>query len=468
MGQGTITGGGTDGLYTITQDFGTARRDNIKAQYEARIAALNAQLPALEAKRGDADTEIEEASAAEDAATRLYIEAMLVQAPEAIISPLRENMTKARRRVLFAEAEKRSIEVPIDAVKADIKSLQLQIAELMAGTVEQTLQAWCVDFTEDAPAGPVATIEIPGEPAAVLIAPGCRGAGASDGLLLARHCMTPSQAFFNAAILPGWQKFRPTYRIGTITALHTDTDTADVTLDDATSSAQGLDVNQASTLSDVPVEYMTCNSGAFEEGDRVVVQFTGQDWSQPKVIGFESNPKPCIWPCVYATAFYYLHIFECVDADLLAEISVTSGINVDYRFNRGAWESMQWIQTISASGGRLYQQWGDPSPGLFDRPVVYIGQNFYLSPTFDPEAAKVNGLSISPETTFAGGAPTIVELRIMKDGQVKMNCAFRWDPSNYVPAMTEVKAQGGIFIKAEGSIAIEPLEGYDLFIKTGD
>lgn len=474
MGQGTITGGGEDGSYTLALDYGRTRRDGLKAQYEARIAKLQEKLPELEAKRGSADAEIATARALEDSAIRLYIEAVRVEAPPAIIDPLFKNVNDARRRVLFAESAKLSIETPIEGVKAEIKGLQLQIDGLLSGEISETQQAWCVDLTEDG-AGPVGTIEVPGEPATVLICPGCRGPQQSDGYLLARQVMTPSQVFFNAAILPGWQKFKPTYRIGTITAVDMTADKASVNLEAATSSAQGLDVNQTTTLTNIPVVYMTCNAGAFDVGDRVVVEFVGQVWDGARVIGFASNPKSCQWPVVYARDFY-MHVFECTDLETLAEVAVTSGISVDYRLNRGGWQSMEFIQTISASGGRLFQQYGDPSPSLFDRPIVEIGYNIPLS-SGDPSAPKVNGLSFWPANTNDGGSETIVELRIMRAGKVKVNCAFRWTPQRLTPPFltptyTEVVAQGGIRPKAGGStvtvLEIRRLEGYDLFIKTGD
>ena len=46
---------------------------------------------------------------------------------------------------------------------------------------------------------------------------------------------------------------------------------------------------------------MTCNAKAFEVGDRCVVEFGGQDWASPRVIGFVDNPKPCtkVWVRFY-------------------------------------------------------------------------------------------------------------------------------------------------------------------------
>jgi len=92
-------------------------------------------------------------------------------------------------------------------------------------------------------------------------------------------------------MLPGWQKWKPTYRYGAITAL--DGDTADVSLDSALSSQQGLNVNQAGVLTGVDIEYMSCDGAAFDVGDEVLIQFSGQDWASPKVIGFKEEPKAC-------------------------------------------------------------------------------------------------------------------------------------------------------------------------------
>lgn len=191
------------------------------------------------------------------------------------------------------------IRMQADKVNGGLQALKLQRAELERtkanlSNVEtsETRQAWCADLTEDA-AGEVATIEVPGEPGTVLVAPGGRAPSAGDGALVARELMTPEQAFFNAAILPGWQKWMPTFRTGTITAINSDSDSADVSLDAATSSAQGLGVNQTSSLSGVPVDYMECNAAAFEVGDPCVVRFDGQSWDSPRVIGFPYYPKSC-------------------------------------------------------------------------------------------------------------------------------------------------------------------------------
>ncbi|KKK75011.1 hypothetical protein LCGC14_2878020, partial [marine sediment metagenome] len=60
-----------------------------------------------------------------------------------------------------------------------------------------------------------------------------------------------------------------------------------------TSSQQNIDVNQGTALVDVPIEYMTCNAAAFAVDDVVLVEFTNQDFTTPKVIGFKDHPQPC-------------------------------------------------------------------------------------------------------------------------------------------------------------------------------
>jgi hypothetical protein len=120
------------------------------------------------------------------------------------------------------------------------------------------LSAWCADLSEDL-TGTVGTIEVPGERGTVLIQPGHEG-GASynagrDGILAPSVSLSPAAVFYDLAMKPGWQKWKPTYRFGTITAL--DGDVCSVTLEGATNSETGLGVNQSNTINDCPIGYMT-------------------------------------------------------------------------------------------------------------------------------------------------------------------------------------------------------------------
>ncbi len=198
--------------------------------------------------------------------------------------------TEASVKAISARDQKRIV---LDTLKAELAAVQAEQTRLSQVLAPVRSAAWCVDLTETA-TGVVATVDIPDEGKLALIAPGAPAPVAADGALAAREAMKGHQVYWCAAALPGLQKWRPQYRRGTITALDTGADTADVTLDSTdTSSASSLTINQTPALSAVPVQYMTCNAQAFEVGDRCVVRFVNRDWAQPRVIGFESNPKSC-------------------------------------------------------------------------------------------------------------------------------------------------------------------------------
>lgn len=157
--------------------------------------------------------------------------------------------------------------------------------------------AWCVDLTPGL-TGEVGTIE-PGAELknGINIQPGADGeAGFSrerDGQLTKFMALGPFNAALNFALMPAIQKYKPTYRYGTLTGIDYGNNTCTVALDAVSSSQQSLNINQTGTLSNVPIEYMTCDAQAFTLDDKVVVKFENFDQSEPKVIGFQSNPKAC-------------------------------------------------------------------------------------------------------------------------------------------------------------------------------
>ena len=120
---------------------------------------------------------------------------------------------------------------------------------------DPTIGAWCVDLTEDL-SGVVGTVEVPGERGTVNIRPGFDDAAAfnedRDGQLQPVIASSPSAAFFNQALLPGWQKWKPTYRYGTIVAdsIDFDLNTCSVCLDSSYSSQFNLDINQGQGFSE--------------------------------------------------------------------------------------------------------------------------------------------------------------------------------------------------------------------------
>ena len=424
MGRGQIISGGTGGLYQVKLIYA------YRARVETKIADAQTQITALQTQEATLTTQI---NAETD-----------VKKKEALI---------IRR----------------SAVKLQILSRQKLVTYYQENMpADPTVAAYSMDLTENL-SGVVGTAEIPGEPTAVIIRPGYEGRAtylaARDGQLMPPIAGEPNQVLFNWMLLPGWQRHKPTYRVGTIAAgtIDRDAHTCSVCLLPAYSTQGSLPVNVSPALfdpclmgaydgwldfadrypdhplvtntdyseefeisdgqlaqlnsenvyvnsnyryqsdksgfrigeswdvmpapgsggdcedfaltkatrlaaagwpasrmgiaicytetgeghavlavrtsnrgvlildnrypgvmeigrlpyrflsfqlagndwgsfstflEDVPIEYMNCNAWAFAEDDRVVVQFTGQDWAQPKVIGFESDPQACelnIW-----------------------------------------------------------------------------------------------------------------------------------------------------------------------------
>ena len=178
----------------------------------------------------------------------------------------------------------------------DLKKIAQQQELSRLESVDETISvsAWCADYSENL-SGTVGTAEVPGQRTALLIRPGYNGraeyASDRDGILRPSQGSSKEAVAWNLAMRPGWQRWAPTYRGATITAI--DGSSCDITLDEATSTDQGLGVNPAESFEDVPIEYMDCNGDAFAVDDHVLVQFVGQDRTDPKVIGFWDHPVPC-------------------------------------------------------------------------------------------------------------------------------------------------------------------------------
>lgn len=298
-----IISGGPDGRYTIELDYGESLRTAALAATTSRLSQLDTQIAQVQVK-------LAEAEAAEN-----RLRAIIAQYANDIIAAASQPkpggtginslpIVTLQRSLGGLLAANQPIRDQLAALKFERANWRRKAAQWNTLPTTVQRQAWCVDYTIDIQAlAYAATCDIPGDPNLVLIAPGGRAWQSSDGEFRARELLSPAQAYFNAAIFPGWQKFKPTYRWGTVTAVNYDTNRASVSLFDQRSSAQRLSVNQASTLSNVVVSYMDCDAAVFEIGDRVVVEFQGQNWANPRVIGFVDNPKPCIdWPDVVITA----------------------------------------------------------------------------------------------------------------------------------------------------------------------
>lgn len=301
MGRAQIISGGPDGRYTIRVDVGEARRSQLVAAALQNVTQVTAALAEAQAQLDAADAETEAVRLQAEAAVQAYVDAVATHGPTSMQAG---DALLAYNKLATQLAQARSREFPLrvnrDQLRVTLQMAQARLSRWQSLVLSDTRPAWCADLTETA-AGTVGTIEINGESDLILIKPGAPPASGADGALLSRELMSPEQAYYNAGVLPGWQKYRPTYRRGTITAINRDTHRCTVVLADASSSAQRLGINQVGALSNVPITYMTCHSEAFDPGDQVVVQFEGQNQAAPRVIGFVQDPKECpgTWPPIH-------------------------------------------------------------------------------------------------------------------------------------------------------------------------
>ncbi len=289
MGKGRIITDHGEGHYTIELVEDRARADAARAIAVERVAALDTRINELEVDLAEAQAEVDSAADTLDQAIAAYQAEVQADGDSDI------DTTTPAVALQEAAAKRDAIAASIRALKVERLALQRRIDLIDALPPLRQQQAWCADYTEGL-SGEVATAEVPGEVQAIQVRPGYNGGAvydqARDGALQPALSGTPAGVFYNLAMMPGWQKWRPTYRVGTISAIDYAGDTCSVTLDTAESSQQGLNVNAKSSYDNVPIQYMSCDAAIFEDGDRVLVRFD-HDPDTPTVIGFESNPKLC-------------------------------------------------------------------------------------------------------------------------------------------------------------------------------
>lgn len=474
MGRAIIVSGGADGRYTITTDFGSTTRAAVLAGLQTNLDRLQIQLGQAIAAKNESDAKAEErrtqlASLANSHASSVSSGGGATSGDNAIATALEQVRTDWVLSSMLAGDARRKV----DAIRLDIAYIQQQLARWNSLQTSETRQAWCVDYTTNAAAGAsVATLDINGEGALTVIAPGCRAPATSDGQLRARQVQSPAQLFVNLAWLPAWQKWKPMYRWGTITALDKDANTASVSLAAATSSAQDLGINQSSSLANVPVTYMTCNASIFEVGDRVVVQFDGQSWGSPRVVGFLDNPRPCNWTCVYLQFATY-HFESMLPAQMNA--IATGVLEVDVRIDRGPWQVMaERFPSWTGPNLRSFEVYGDLHTPNTTNPGNELVAWIYVHNTTPGAPAGLGpnlwvGFRADYLVSFV--SRQVAEFRIRIAGNAVFNVAIAdtgighepWDNTG------QVKAPGGIDLKtlSTPSYPVTPLD-YTLVTESGE
>lgn len=183
----------------------------------------------------------------------------------------------------------------LNAKKAALLSEQ---ARLQAAPKSEEKQLWCADYSAGL-SGTVGTLETTA--ATPIILPGHPDNGGNQydynvhGILLPLYETGVASSLYAFGMEPGWRKWKPFYRTGTITSLVGNI--AQVTLDAEPAAANAdLETSQTSTLADVPIDYMGSTDGAvFEPDDHVVIQFHNKTWASRTIIGFVDHPRPPGW-----------------------------------------------------------------------------------------------------------------------------------------------------------------------------
>lgn len=263
--------------------------------YNTQLTVLNRELQVL--KDTEASEEDIAAKEAEIAAKRTQI-----QGKASEITAKEKEIATELGRAGKKQAEIDGKQEQLDFMGIEKLSLEKkieQVDELGYPTITSPQNIWCVDLSEEL-AGDIALLEVMTDVDEQLnIFPGFLGVVAptiaDHGTITSFYSLPVSDALRNFLMYPAIQKWKPSFRYGTLGVVDYGSNTCTVYLDFNRSRIQDLGVNQAETLTAVPIEYMQCKAGAFEEGDKVVVQFTDHNQSTPKVIGFQTNPKPCGW-----------------------------------------------------------------------------------------------------------------------------------------------------------------------------
>jgi len=299
MGQATILEALGEGRYRVRLEYDTRL-------LEARIAEAVGRRQGLMAAQSEAAAlEVDRRVALRQA--QAVLNGLIDDFAAGLIE--RAAVSEATAAALLAAAEYEAVVFRRKSLDAQLLALSLSLdgMERLRTLPEPERVLWCADFSEDV-SGVVGTIELTGEPlgedpAGLLpvLHPGWEGNAAwrceRDGVYLRQQANGLFASLVDGVLLAAWQTHRPRHRLAQLVAIDAAADTCSVVIDSALSSVQGLSIDPFDpvllTQSGVPVVYMDCNSAAFAVGDRVVVAFGAEGWSDPMVIGFEREPVAC-------------------------------------------------------------------------------------------------------------------------------------------------------------------------------
>ena len=288
MGRATIVSELGEGLYLVDIDVGTDRKNALITKFQRVAASANEGIARLTDQRTQARNELIEArNDLNDNISFLVAE----QAAGQVKPETEKKVAESREKVTEKTDQLEQIESLLSQEEARLKEAQENIARLSSIDSVLRKQVWCIDYSEGL-SGTVATYEINGRIDEVVIAEGGRSPSSDDGRFLLPDFMSPSQAYFNTAIFDAWQKFKPTARVGTIVSIDEDNNRLRVSFGDDRSYYRDININSEVGARTFSTNYMGAGVLTFETGDDVIVTFDNQDYSQGRIKGYRTNPRP--------------------------------------------------------------------------------------------------------------------------------------------------------------------------------
>jgi len=289
-------------------------------QYEARPlmqtrerAKLDAQIRELDEQIDSMGMELTDAQNAVAAAKHQLNSLVTTQAGENAVE-------EQIRIVRAAESALSAVQARIGQLKVERANAEQELQRVRGVQAADAAPLWCADYNEDL-SGDVDTIELDGQTERMVIAPSGVAPILSGPALVDVPDQSPAQAFYNWAIFPGWQRWKPTYRTGVIEKLQhvpaEDRWVFEVRLDAAQSKAQGLPINPDDPGGTLTVAYQDCDHLAFKAGDRVIIAWPNRDFSTGVVIGFLDNPRPCLPKTHVLVRFGSMAMAYCVETDMV-------------------------------------------------------------------------------------------------------------------------------------------------------
>lgn len=279
MGKAQIIENKGGGNYTVRILYNTAPIIARQSSLTAELTKLDAELLAATTSREQAELALVSFTTALNTGIEALRAAITAPDKAAAIAALTATIAAATPGKL-ALAKAKNVEISIKIKIAETSSHLASATAAILAASEDVRDVRAANCESGHAAGNIVdTVEINGEEGEIEIAAEAPLPGSILTQPAAISTATWARAF---ALHPYWQKWNPTVRKGVVVAVNAD-ETVTVIYYDAVSRYQGLNINQTLWAENVPVAFWLCDPVA--GGDEVLVQFDGQDWGRPVVIG---------------------------------------------------------------------------------------------------------------------------------------------------------------------------------------